>query len=92
MAEVTVTVGGVSRSAVLTWDGALKPMSSTGPGGYCAAFRSAAGTFVYSLVVFGAPSDAWTAKVTDGTNTNNHAGHMSPGGYDTTGDTAFEVT
>jgi hypothetical protein len=92
MAEVTVTIGGVSRSAVLTWNGALTPLSSTGQGGYCAAFHSAAGPFVYSVVVFGAPSDPWTAKVTDGTNANNHAGHMSKDGSDTTGDTQFQVT
>jgi hypothetical protein len=47
---------------------------------------------VYSVVVFGAPSDPWTAKVTDGTNANNHAGHMSKDGSDTTGDTQFQVT
>lgn len=92
MAEVTVTVGGVSRNAVLTWNGALIPMTSTGSGGYCAGFQSPVGISVYSLVVFGAPSDPWTAKITDGTNTNNHAGHMSPDGYDTTGDFEFLVT
>jgi hypothetical protein len=91
MAQVTVTIGGVSRSAVLTWNGALTPLTSTG-GGFTAAFQSPPGTFVYSIVVFGSPSDPWTAKVTDGTNTNNHAGHMSPGGFDSTGDTQFQVT
>ena len=92
MAQVTVTAGGVSRSAVLTWNGVLTPMTSTGAGGFAAAFHSPSGTFVYSLVVFGSPSDPWTAKVTDGTNANNHGGHMSPDGYDTTGDTEFLVT
>jgi hypothetical protein len=92
MAQVTITVGGVSHSAVLTWNGALKPLTSTGGGGLTTAFQSPSGTFVYSIVVFGSPSDPWTAKVTDGTNTNNHAGHMSPGGFDTTGDTQFQVS
>jgi hypothetical protein len=92
MAQVTVTVAGVSRSAALTWNGKLVPMTNTGDGGYCAAFQSPAGIYVYSLMVFGAPSDPWTAKVTDGTNANNHGGHMSPDGYDTTGDTEFQVT
>jgi len=92
MAQVTVTIAGVSHSAVFTWAGAMKSLTSTGGGGFTAAFQSPAGTFVYSIVVFGSPGDPWTAKVTDGTNTNNHAGHMSPGGFDTTGDTQFQVT
>jgi hypothetical protein len=92
MAQVAVTIGGVSRSAVLTWNGTLTPLTNTGGGGFAAAFQSPPGTFVYSIVVFGSPADPWTAKVTDGTNTNNHAGHMSPGGFDTTGDTQFQVT
>ena len=92
MAEVTVTIGNVSRSAVLTWNGALTPLINTGGGGLAAAFQSPPGTFVYSIVVFGSPSDPWTAKVTDGANANNHAGHMSPGGFDTTGDTQFQVS
>jgi hypothetical protein len=92
MATVTVTIGGASHSAVLTWDGALKSLTSAGGGSYTAAFSSPSGKFVYSITVYGSPTDPWTAKVTDGTNTNNHAGHMSPGGYDTTGDTLFQVT
>jgi hypothetical protein len=92
MTQVTVTITGVSRAATLTWNGQLVPLSNTGGGNFSAAFQSPAGNFIYSIVVFGSPSDPWTAKVTDGTNTNNHAGHMSPGGFDTTGDTQFQVT
>jgi len=92
MAQVQVSISGVSRSATLTWNGAMVPLNNTGGGNWNAAFSSPPGTFVYSIVVFGSPSDPWTAKVTDGTNTNNHAGHMSPGGFDTTGDTQFTVT
>jgi hypothetical protein len=92
MAQVTVTISGASHGATLTWSGALVPLNNTGGGNFGAAFPSPAGTFVYSIVVFGSPNDPWTAKVTDGTNTNNHAGHMSPGGFDTTGDTQFQVT
>ena len=92
MAQVTITITGVSRSAVLTWDGKLVSLNNTGGGDYTAAFQSPSGKFVYSIVVFGSPNDPWTAKITDGANTNNHAGHMSPGGFDTTGDTQFQVT
>jgi hypothetical protein len=92
MAQVDVTITGVSRDAKLTWSGSPISLTSTGGGAYQASFQSASGTYVYSIVVFGAPADPWTAKVTDGTTTHNHAGHMSPAGYDTTGDTPFTVT
>ncbi len=92
MSQVTVTITGVSRAATLTWNGKLVSLTNTGGGNFTAAFQSPAGKFIYSIVVFGTPNDPWTAKVTDGTNTNNHAGHMSPGGFDTTGDTQFQVT
>ena len=32
MAQVTVTVNGVSRSAVLTWNGAIVPLTNTEEG------------------------------------------------------------
>jgi hypothetical protein len=92
MAQVTISIAGVSHDASLTWNGTMIPLASTGGGNFAAAFQSSAGKFIYSIVVFGSPNDPWTAKVTDGTNTNNHAGVMSPGGYDTTGDTQFQVT
>ena len=91
MATVEVTIGGVSRDAKLMWSGKKKSLHNAGAGDYAAAFRSSPGTFVYSIVVFGNPGDPWGAKVTDGTTTYNHAGHMSPSGYDTTGDTPFQV-
>ena len=91
MAQVTTTIGGVSRAATFTWNGQLVPLTSMGGGTFTAAFQSPAGKFIYSIVVFGSPNDPWTAKITDGTSTNNHAGHMSPGGFDTTGDTQFQV-
>ena len=87
MAQINVTVTGVSRSAVLTWDGKLVPMTNNST----ASFPTPAGFHIYAIVVAGSPGDAWTAKVTDGTTTQNHSGHMSPGGFDTTGDTGFQA-
>jgi len=87
MAQINVTVTGASRSSSMTWDGNLVSMSNGS-----ASFSSAAGLHVYAIVVSGSPGDGWTAKVTDGTTTQNHAGHMSPGGFDTTGDTPFRVS
>ena|ERR1017187_9703891 len=92
MAQINVSVTGASRSASLTWDGALGSLTSNGGGSFSAAFPAAAGDHTYAIVVFGSPADPWTAKVTDGTTTHNHAGHMSPAGFDTTGDTPFRVT
>lgn len=86
MAQINVTVTGASRSSSLTWDGRLISMTNGS-----ASFQAAAGVHVYAIVLFGSPGDPWTAKVTDGTTTQNHAGHMSPSGFDTTGDTPFQV-
>ena len=91
MAQVTVNITGASRDATFTWNAKLVPLVDMGGGSFNAAVKSAPGTFIYAIVVFGSPNDAWTATVTDGTTTHNHAGHMSPGGFDTTGDTAFTV-
>jgi hypothetical protein len=91
MAQISVSITGVSRGATLTWDATLMPLVDMGGGNLNTAFQSAPGTHIYAIVVFGSPGDAWTATVTDGTTTHNHAGHMSPGGFDTTGDTAFTV-
>jgi hypothetical protein len=91
MAQITVSITGVSRGATFTWDAKLMPLVDMGGGAFNTAFQSALGTHIYAIVVFGSPGDAWTATVTDGTTTHNHAGHMSPGGFDTTGDTAFTV-
>jgi hypothetical protein len=92
MAQINVTITGASRAATLTWNQNLISLTNTGGGNFAAAFQSPAGAFIYAVVVFGSPGDPWTAKVTDGTTTHNHAGHMSPGGFDTTGDTQFRVT
>ena len=91
MALVTVTITGASRSAALTWNGALKPLGGSG-GNFAVSFQQPAGTSVYAIVVFGNPSDPWSARVTDSSITHNHSGHMSPGGFDTTGDTQFKVS
>lgn len=88
---MNITITGVDRDAKLTWDAKGKSLSKTGGGNYSAAFQVKPGKYVYSIVVWGAPEDAWTAKVTDGNVTHNYAGHMSPSGYDTTGDTNFTV-
>ena len=91
MAQIDTAITGVSRDARLTWSGTPISLTSSGGGNYGASFQSAPGTFVYSIVVFGDPGDPWSAKVADGKATNNHAGHISPGGFDTTGDTPFKV-
>jgi len=91
MAQVTVNITGASRGATFTWNAKLVPLVDMGGGSFSGVVQSNPGTFIYAIVVFGSPGDAWTATVTDGTTTHNHAGHMSPGGFDTTGDTAFTV-
>jgi hypothetical protein len=91
MSQMTVKIAGVSRGAALTWNQNLVPLVDMGGGNLSASFTSVPGNFLYAIVVFGSPGDPWTATLTDGTTTHNHAGHMSPSGYDTTGDTAFPV-
>jgi hypothetical protein len=92
MALVIVTITGATRAATLTWKGLPKPLGGDGAGGFGTSFSEVAGPATYGIVVFGNPADPWTAKVTDGATTFNHAGHMSPGGFDTTGDTTFPVS
>jgi hypothetical protein len=91
MAQITVTIKGASHAAILTWQHQLKPLASAGAGNWGTAFDQAPGSYVYAIVVFGSPNDPWTASVSDGKTTQNHSGHMSPGGFDTTGDTGFTV-
>ena len=94
MAQITVKITGIARGvtgAVFTWSQQIKPLGDMGGGNLQTSFQSDPGTFLYSLAFNGPPGDAWTASVTDGTTTHNHAGHMSPAGFDTTGDTAFTV-
>lgn len=86
MAQINATVTGASRSSSMTWDGKLVSMNNGS-----ASFPTTSGLHVYAIVVAGSPGDPWTAKVTDGATTQNHAGHMSPGGFDTTGDTPFQA-
>jgi hypothetical protein len=92
MAKLNVTITGASRDAKLSWSGKPISLTSASAGSYAATFQRAAEEYVYSIVVFGDPGDSWTAQVTDSASTNNHAGHMSPSGYDTTGDTPFTVS
>ena len=91
MAQVNVTINGASREAVLTWDGKKKPLTGPGAGSYATSFNAAKGLHIYCIVVFGNPGDAWTASVASDQTIQNHAGHMSPSGFDTTGDTPFKV-
>jgi hypothetical protein len=91
MPQVTVKITGVANSAQFTWNQNLIPLVSTGSGNFNGAVQSNPGSFIYSIVVFGMDGDAWTAAVSDGASTQNFAGHMSPGGVDTTGDTRFTV-
>jgi hypothetical protein len=91
MAQINVTITGVSRAATLTWNQKLKSLTNNGGGSFAASFQSDIGSFTYAIVVFGSDGDPWTAKVTDGITTQNFAGHMSPSGFDATGDTTFQV-
>jgi hypothetical protein len=92
MKQVTFKIAGVSRDATVTWNNNLIGLNDLGGGNFAGSVQSDPGIFVYAIVVFGSPGDAWTASVSaDGSTTFNHSGHMSPGGFDTTGDTAFEV-
>jgi hypothetical protein len=92
MKQVTFTIKGVSRQATVTWNGQLIPLIDSGGGNFTGGVQSAPGVFVYAIVVFGAPGDAWSATVScAGSSTQNFSGHMSPAGNDTTGDTAFRV-
>jgi hypothetical protein len=91
MATVVVSINGASNAATLTWNGQRRPLAG-GAGAFGTSFFENPGTSVYAIVVFGNPSDPWSAKVTDGRTTFNHAGHMSPSGHDTTGDTNFPVS
>jgi len=90
MAQINVTIKGASRDAKLTWNHKMKSLVG-GPPNFSGSFKASPGKYVYAIVVFGNPTDPWTAAVTDGTITQNFAGHMSPSGFDTTGDTEFEV-
>jgi hypothetical protein len=91
MSQISVDITGASRSANLSWNGASKTLTAMGGGSYSASFQCTPSPpdYIYSIVVYGDPKDPWTAKVSDGTTTYNHSGHMSPSGYDTTGDTQF---
>ena len=91
MAQVKVAIAGASRGAKFTWKGKPKKLASTGPGSFGVTFSEQPGTFVYAVVVFGNPADPWSAKITGGAAPHNHAGHMSPSGFDTTGDTPLTV-
>ncbi len=92
MAQVDVKSDGVSRSASLDWNGSPVSLTNMGGGTYQASFMEDPGTYVYRINVHGDPGDGWTASVTDGTTTQNSAGHMGPSGGDSTGDTAFTVS
>ena len=92
MALVTVTISGASRGATLAWNANPRPLGGTGGGNFGTSFQERSGPAIYAIVVFGNPADPWTAKVTDGNHSQNHSGHMSPGGFDTTGDTPFTVS
>jgi hypothetical protein len=91
MTEITVKITGVSRGATLTWNHKLVSLADAGGGNLSAVIESKPGTFLYAIVVFGSPGDPWTGSVSGGVATFNHAGHMSPAGFDTTGDTAYTV-
>ena len=89
MPTITVQITGATHGAVLRWDAQHIPLTTTSPGNFAAVFNTAVGPHIYNITVFGAPTDPWSASVTNGTTSQNHQGHMSPGGADGTGDTGF---
>lgn len=89
MPQVTVTISG-ARDATFTLDEELKGLLNFG-GNFTAAFQTSAGTHIYAINVSGSPRDRWSATVTDGVNSDSPGGQMDDEGFDTTGDTAFEV-
>lgn len=90
MAIIRVTLTG-ARQVTFTFDAKQKPLINEGEGRWTGSFDATAGDHVYSAIVWGHSGDAWTLKVEGGKRERNHAGHMSPAGYDTSGDTAVEV-
>ena len=90
MATIEILVKGATRGARVLWDAQPKSLKKT-DSGFAATFQADAGTHVYVVSVSGDPGEKWSVKVKGGKKTFNHAGHMSPGGLDTTGDTPYEV-
>lgn len=86
---VKIEIEGPSFDAKLTWDGKVKTLTRVG-NHYSAVFETSTGAHLYAVVAVGAPGEAWTATVT-AAEINEHAGHMSPAGIDTTGDTVIHA-
>jgi len=74
-----------------TWDGADVPLNSTGTSWKGTVNAEVNSKHLYVITVWGTSGQGWTATVAAPDHTNKHAGHMSPGGFDTSGDTEFEV-
>ena len=91
MPAVTVQIAGVANEAVFTWDGDRIGLADAGGGNWGVTFDAPSGLHVYAVVVLGRGSDPWNATVNGGVQPNFHAGVMSPGGMDATGDTPIEV-
>lgn len=91
MAQIKVSIKGPSHDAQLLWNAQPKALKKTGSN-YSASFTAGAGAHVYVVSMAGAPGQKWTVKVSGGDEDFEHKGRMSPGGIDTTGDTAYEVS
>src|SRR5579859_2322606 len=81
LATITITVNTGSDPQV-TWAGKKVGCASTSAGVYtCSLQNIGAGTYVYAIVVWGSPGEAWSATVKGGQREFDHSGHMSPAGY-----------
>jgi hypothetical protein len=90
MPTITVKIKGASRAAKFFWNAKPKSLKSSGAS-FSAEFEAKSGSHVYVATLAGAPGEAWSVEVSGGAKTNKHAGHMSPGGIDATGDTPYKV-
>jgi hypothetical protein len=90
MATLEVEVKGARDGAKLTLDGAARGLTQAGSA-LKGTFEVSAGKHRYTLTVYGASGQAWSATVSTAQATHEHEGHMSADGYDTTGPRTIEA-
>jgi hypothetical protein len=90
MADIKISIKN-AVDASFTWDSNKIPLARTGAAWTATVKAAVNSKHIYIITVWGTSGQSWTATVAAPSHTNKHAGHMSPGGFDTTGDTAFEV-
>jgi hypothetical protein len=90
MADIKITIKNPTDAA-FTWDGSDVPLARSGTTWTATVTAAVGSSHIYVITAWGTAGQAWTGTVAAPSHTNKHAGHMSPGGFDTTGDTAFKV-